>query len=230
MPKLGAALRKDFDPNEPRDESGKWTLGAAATPAAESEAHKKLQASCAAAYEAAQKPLARGRDKLKSLFPHATITGRAKKADSMFEKCKKEGKGPAELFDVIGFRITVDSANDFKGAVEKIKRDFHVVREKDLLETPLGDYYRSYHLNIELEGRVAEIQIRTPNQTKLADWAHETIYKDHHPNAAAIREHLNDLNEYAKQMSAYYYACDTGKGGVNPPPCTEVVRITIGCL
>jgi ppGpp synthetase/RelA/SpoT-type nucleotidyltranferase len=241
MPKL-ARLAKDFNPSEPRDEGGKWTSGGStgtagavmptpATPAAESAEHAKLRRSCEVAHEKAKEPLSRTLKKLKDLFPGAEVKGRVKTVTSMTNKCAKEGKGPAELYDIIGTRIQLDSIDDFPAAVAKIKANFHFVREKNLLEKPLGDYYRGYHLNVEMDGRVGEIQLRTANQTKLADWAHNTIYKDLHPNAEAIQAHLSELTDYAKQMSDYYYALDTKKPGhVAPPPCTPIVQTTVGCL
>jgi ppGpp synthetase/RelA/SpoT-type nucleotidyltranferase len=238
MTKL-ARLIKDFNPSEPRDQGGKWTTGGSAgavidvpaTPAAESAESTKLRTACEVAHEKAKEPMNRALTRLKKLFPGAVVKGRVKDVTSMNRKCMAEGKGPAELYDIIGMRVQFDSVRDFPAAVAKIKANFHVVREKDLLEKPLGDYYRGYHINVEMKGRVAEIQLRTANQTKLADWAHNTIYKDLHPNAEAIRAHMPEIVDYAKKMSDYYYAMDAKKEGhFAPPPCTPVVRDTVGCL
>lgn len=195
----------------------------------------QLAADALAARAAAKAPMAEVMRRLNTVadkFDGATVIGRLKGQKSIMEKVDKQpGDTPFDLKDIAATRITVSNLAEEHAAVTAIRDEFgdDITREKDNLDTPRDGYYRSFHFNINQDGQEVEIQVRTPNQTKLADWAHETLYKDHHPNAEQIALHRPTLEAYAVNMGEHFHRLDTGRDS-QAPPCTQVVSQTIGCL
>lgn len=165
-------------------------------------------------------------DQISNSIKGATVTGRLKAPDSLKEKLESRKKGrPIEsITDIVGARITVPDMNRYKQAISQIEKKFKVLERDDYVEKghPSGSGYRSHHFLVEVKGKPVEIQIRTPRQTRWADWAHDTIYKGH------LRDHPDVLN-YARAMSEHYYAKDLGKMS-NVPDCPPPVKKENLCL
>lgn len=77
---------------------------------------------------------------------------------------------------------------------------------------------------------VTEIQIRTPNQDKWANYTHNKIYKPSKKMHETTKENRVAIYNYINEMSNHYYALDSGSTNVNKPNCPEIVRKTIGCM
>ena len=172
--------------------------------------------------------LAKAYEALDVLYAPLNVCGRLKTAESLHEKMTGRWRGVklAEATDVVGCRVTLDSLDELHAAVEKLKKSQKVTEISDYITQPKGDIrYRSIHCTIEVEGRPVEVQFRTPHQTRWADWSHETLYKDH--SGKKIPDQAWD---YAREMSDYYAAVDSGKKDATPPECTEPIRTTVGCL
>ncbi len=144
------------------------------------------------------------------------LSGRVKTLESVVKKLKKKNvaKPPYtqnNMEDIIGMRLTFNNQKDILEAAKKIKDNFTVTQEEDYITHP-KDGYRSYHLNIKHDGKPAEIQLRTPNQTIWADWMHDTFYD--HPNETKARlgeEDFKKAKAYSLAMADYFAKLDRGE-------------------
>jgi len=169
---------------------------------------------------------------LKEKFPNTDVTGRVKTTYSMLEKLARKPdlyKDVSDLQDVSGIRSLCKDLNEVNNVVDYVKENYDVISEENYIKEPNGGY-RSIHLEvIDKQGTSSEIQIRTPNQQKWADWAHDNFYK---PLTNELKEYLaenmNAITEYSYKMSDYFYDLDSGKK-TNPPECPPEL-VVIGCI
>ncbi len=148
------------------------------------------------------------------------MTGRVKTLESIVKKLKKKNANAPftqnNMEDIIGMRLTFDKPTDILNAAGEIKHNFKVTQDEDYITHP-KDGYRSYHLTVEHDGKPAEIQLRTPNQTKWADWMHDTFYDHPAETKAKLGEDgFKRAKEYALAMSEYYAKLDRGEPAVMP--------------
>ena len=113
----------------------------------------------------------------------ARISGREKKAYSIWKKMQRTNVPLAQINDIIAFRVIVKNVKDCYAALGVIHTNFLIMpgRFKDYISIPKLNNYRSLHTTVigPLKQRV-EIQIRTEEMHRIADsgaaahWA----YKD----------------------------------------------------
>jgi ppGpp synthetase/RelA/SpoT-type nucleotidyltranferase len=133
-----------------------------------------------------------------------------------------------KLQDGTGMRVVHGTVEEVKATVAKIRAKYKVIEEDDYIAKPKGDY-RSHHLIIEGPGKLAmEIQVRTKNQDAFGDWCHD-VYKPVTKKQAKVQKHPEVIS-YARDISAYFWALDTGAEPPPKPPCTKVVSDAFGCL
>jgi N12 class adenine-specific DNA methylase/ppGpp synthetase/RelA/SpoT-type nucleotidyltranferase len=159
--------------------------------------------------------------KLENTIPDGELSGRVKTLESVVKKLKKKNaKGEPftqnNMEDIIGMRLTFDNQKDILDAASKIKTNFKVTQDEDYITNP-KDGYRSYHLTVEHDGKPAEIQLRTPNQTRWADWMHDTFYDHPAETKAQLGEDgFKRAKEYSLAMGNYYAKLDRGEPAVMP--------------
>lgn len=168
------------------------------------------------------------------------VKARLKEQESVLGKLIRKPKlykRPNDLQDVTGTRIIHDTVDQVKKTVENLVRDavsqgMKVEENDDLISNPQGPAkYRSIHMTIvDKDGLAKEVQIRTRNQDKFGDWAHDTYKPTKASQKKAIAKAGTEINRYAARMSDHFYAKDTGKKVGKLPPCPPVVRINFGCL
>ena len=122
--------------------------------------------------------------------------------------------------DVIGLRVTVDSLAKVYAAVRYIRDEANtlgikVVKLDDKNDKPGLGGYRAVHLDIEIGGKRAELQVRTINQSRFAGWAHDTIYKGAMKSSKVAQD-------YATRVSDALYKMDKGRQ-VRLPECPPPV-------
>jgi len=171
---------------------------------------------------------------LKSMAPpNASVKGRVKDPESAVLKVARKPKyGTAKkLQDFTGTRVIVNTVDEVKDTVKKIKEKYEIVEEDDYVDTP-RDGYRSHHLIAkDDQGLEFEIQIRTKNQNTWADWAHDVYKPVDAAQEDALEQYSDDINDYRLKMSAFYYNLDNPKvKGVPRPKCPPVVANTFGCM
>lgn len=173
-------------------------------------------------------------DTLQELSPKgAKIKGRVKDLESAIGKVARKPKyGTAEkLQDATGCRVILNSIDEVVDTVNKIKDKYKIVNEDDYIRAA-KDGYRSHHLIAKDEnGLEFEIQVRTANQNKWAEWAHDIYKPRNEAQEKAARDNAEDIDKYKMLMSAYFYSQDNPKAPkVEPPNCPPVVKDSFGCL
>jgi len=160
------------------------------------------------------------------------ISGRIKESESMVGKLARQPenfKTVDDLHDISGVRATADTIRDVQNTMDYVRNNYNVLEEKNNIDED-RDGYRSYHAIIEKDGIKHEIQIRTKNQDKWANYAHDNFYKPATKQQSVFIERNKDIiNEYTKSMSDYFYNMDMGKNS-KKPDCPQKISIVVGCL
>src|SRR5579863_8500464 len=102
----------------------------------------------------------------------AEVSGRRKRAYSIWRKMERKAVGFEQLSDVFGFRVLVGSLAECYQALGIVHTTWPVVpgRFKDYISTPKQNDYRSLHSTVIGPGRQrVELQIRTRGMNKTAE-------------------------------------------------------------
>ena len=113
----------------------------------------------------------------------AEVTGRRKRAYSIWRKMERKSVGFEQLSDIYGFRIIVNSVTECYRALGIVHTTWPVVpgRFKDYVSTPKQNDYRSIHTTVIGPGKQrVELQIRTEEMHEIAEYgiAAHALYKD----------------------------------------------------
>jgi GTP pyrophosphokinase len=120
-----------------------------------------------------QRVLVAVRERLAASGVVAEVTGRPKHLWSIYEKMVVRGKEFAEIHDLVGIRVIVDSEKDCWAALGSIHAIWSPVqgRFKDYINSPKFNLYQSLHTTaIGLEGKPIEVQIRTHEMHRRAEY------------------------------------------------------------
>jgi GTP pyrophosphokinase len=103
----------------------------------------------------------------------ATVTGRPKHYYSIYQKMIVRGRDFAEIYDLVGVRILVDSVRDCYAVLGILHAQFAPVpgRFKDYIAMPKFTMYQSLHTTvIGPDGKPVEMQIRTHEMHRTAEY------------------------------------------------------------
>ncbi len=135
----------------------------------------------------------------------AEVTGRPKHIYSIYTKMRQKGLEFAELHDVRGLRVLVDTVKDCYAALgiahdlwQPIPREFD-----DYIARPKGNDYRSLHTAVVgPDGRALEVQIRTHEMHRHAELgvAAHWRYKE---GRGGRREAFDDKIAWLRQVLAW---------------------------
>lgn len=130
---------------------------------------------------------------------YLTVEGRAKSVASFAEKAARTEHGrplyPDPLRDIadqLGLRVITYVRDDVEAAAALIGTQLTVLDDRDLgeLTASQGRFgYASRHLQVEVEGRVAQVQLRTVLQHAWAEFEHDIRYKGSVP-----AEHVSEFD------------------------------------
>ncbi|MDR3447298.1 MULTISPECIES: bifunctional (p)ppGpp synthetase/guanosine-3',5'-bis(diphosphate) 3'-pyrophosphohydrolase [Dyella] len=132
----------------------------------------------------------------------ARVVGRIKSPWSIYSKMRNEHKSFAQLMDVYGFRVVVDSAMSCYMALGAVHGLYKPVdrRFKDFIAIPKANGYQSLHtVLLGPFGAPIEVQVRTAEMDSVAErgvaahWAYKTDSGPANSAQARAREWLSSL-------------------------------------
>ena len=103
----------------------------------------------------------------------ATVTGRPKHYYSVYQKMIVRGRDFADIYDLVGIRITVEDVRDCYAVLGIIHARWNPVpgRFKDFIAMPKFNMYQSLHTTvIGPGGKPVEMQIRTMDMHRAAEY------------------------------------------------------------
>src|SRR5580700_11245342 len=113
----------------------------------------------------------------------AQVSGRRKRAYSIWRKMERKAVGFEQLSDIFGFRVVVGNLAECYQALGIVHTSWPVVpgRFEDYISTPKQNDYRSIHTTVIGPGKQrVELQIRTRDMQQIAEYgiAAHALYKD----------------------------------------------------
>ncbi|MBR3150078.1 MAG: bifunctional (p)ppGpp synthetase/guanosine-3',5'-bis(diphosphate) 3'-pyrophosphohydrolase, partial [Eubacterium sp.] len=111
-------------------------------------------------------------EKLSPMIKNVRITSRVKSVHGIFRKVYIKGKTFDEIYDIYAVRIIVDTMIDCYNALGIVHDMFQPLpgRFKDYISTPKPNMYQSLHTTVLYKGVPFEIQIRTKDMHKTAEY------------------------------------------------------------
>jgi GTP pyrophosphokinase len=103
----------------------------------------------------------------------ATVTGRPKHYYSIYQKMIVRGRDFADIYDLVGIRVLVESVRDCYAALGVMHARWNPLpgRFKDFVALPKFNMYQSLHTTvIGPEGKAVEMQIRTSGMHRRAEY------------------------------------------------------------
>jgi GTP pyrophosphokinase len=135
----------------------------------------------------------------------ATVTGRPKHYYSIYQKMIVRGRDFADIYDLVGVRVLVDTVRDCYAALGALHARWNPVpgRFKDYIAMPKFNLYQSLHTTvIGPGGKPVEIQIRTHDMHRRAEYgvAAHWKYKEGAKNQAGAEDSAGNDMTWLRQL------------------------------
>lgn len=102
--------------------------------------------------------------------------GRTKTVPSTIKKLKE--KHYNSLKDIHGTTILVDKRKDVMNKIKEFKKKYKVIESKNFYQNPKDGVYYAYHLIINKNGTLIEVQVKTRKMYELVHKKMHTAYKN----------------------------------------------------
>ena len=146
---------------------------------------------------------------MRSLGLSGEIMGRKKHMYSIYKKLKEKGGDLDKIYDLVAVRAILNSVADCYALLGKINENFMPLqnRFKDYISIPKSNGYQSLHTTILFEGVPVEIQIRTVQMHRMAEFgvAAHWMYKEKRQKQDSLDERLGwvrEIMENEKNMTS----------------------------
>jgi len=160
--------------------------------------------------------------KLKQVNISADISGRVKSYYSIYNKITKQNRDFDDIYDVLAIRIVVEDVKSCYGVLGVIHSLWKPVpgRFKDLIANPKYNMYQSLHTTvIGLKGKPLEVQIRTFEMHKVAEYGIAAHYK--------YKEDGLKLSEFDKRVAWIRQLLDWQKELRDPHEYMESLKLDL---
>ncbi len=166
---------------------------------------------------------------LREVKIRATVTGRPKHYYSVYQKMIVRGHDFADIYDLVGIRVLVDSVRDCYAALGAIHARWNPVpgRFKDYIAMPKFNMYQSLHTTvIGPEGKPVELQIRTYDMHRMSEYgiAAHWMYKENPGSAKAAKADRQSTTEMAWLRQLVEWQRETS----DPGEFLEALRFDLG--
>jgi GTP diphosphokinase / guanosine-3',5'-bis(diphosphate) 3'-diphosphatase len=158
----------------------------------------------------------------------ATVTGRPKHYYSIYQKMIVRGHDFAEIYDLVGTRVLVDSVRDCYAALGALHARWNPVpgRFKDYIAMPKFNMYQSLHTTVVGPGgKPVEIQIRTHDMHRRAEYGVAAHWK-YKESARAAKDAPKDPR--ANDMAWLRQLVDWQRETADPGEFLDSLRYEIG--
>ena len=155
----------------------------------------------------------------------STVNGRPKHYYSIYQKMIVRGRDFADIYDLVGIRVTVDSVRDCYAALGTIHAMWSPVpgRFKDYIAMPKFNMYQSLHTTVMgPEGKPVEMQIRTVEMHKRAEYGIAAHWKYKEDGSAASGPPRGDDMTWLRQL------LDWQKESADPSEFLDELRFDLG--
>ena len=164
---------------------------------------------------------------LKASKIKATVTGRPKHYYSVYQKMIVRGRDFADIYDLVGVRVLVDSVRDCYAALGVIHATWQPVpgRFKDYIAMPKFNMYQSLHTTvIGPEGKPIELQIRTWAMHRTAEYGIAAHWKYKDSKGADVAGPANQVDD----MTWLRQLLDWQREAADPGEFLESLRFDLG--